>query len=78
MIFSPRELLRIPRPLLNGALPTLTFNATANAFLFGIGTAAGPGLHAKRGRQYLWIGCGRPPERTVVGLGTNRQNPTLR
>jgi hypothetical protein len=60
-----------PASTLNVALPTLTFNTTANAFILGSGLQPGqPFTQAAAGPTF---GLLRQTVERTVGLGTNRQ-----
>ena len=60
-----------PASTLNVALPTLTFNTTANAFVLGSGLQPGrPFTQAAAGPTF---GLLRQTVERTVGLGTNRQ-----
>ena len=60
-----------PASTLNVALPTLTFNATANAFVLGSGLQ--PGQAFTQSAAGSTFGLLRQTVERVVGLGTNRQ-----
>ena len=60
-----------PASTLNVALPSLTFNATANAFVLGSGLQPGqPYTQSAAGSTF---GLLRQTAERTVGLGTNRQ-----
>ncbi len=60
-----------PASTLNVALPTLTFNATANAFVLSSGLQ--PGQAFTQGAAGSTFGLLRQTVERTVGLGTNRQ-----
>ena len=60
-----------PASTLNVALPTLTFNATANAFVLGSGLQ--PGQAFTQNAAGSTFGLLRQTVERTVGLGTNRQ-----
>jgi len=60
-----------PPSTLNVALPTLTFNTTANAFVLGSGLQPGQGLTQSAAGSTF--GLLRQTVERTVGLGTNRQ-----
>jgi hypothetical protein len=60
-----------PASTLNVALPTLTFNATANAFVLGSGLQ--PGQAFTQSAAGSTFGLLRQTAERTVGLGTNRQ-----
>jgi hypothetical protein len=60
-----------PASTLNVALPTLTFNATANAFVLGSGLQPGQGFTQSAAGSTF--GLLRQTVERTVGLGTNRQ-----
>ena len=60
-----------PASTLNVALPTLTFNATANAFVLGSGLQ--PGQAFTQSAAGSTFGLLRQTVERAVGLGTNRQ-----
>jgi predicted membrane protein len=60
-----------PASTLNVALPTLMFNATANAFVLGSGLQ--PGQSYSQGAAGPTFGLLRQTVERTVGLGTNRQ-----
>ncbi|HEX6650945.1 MAG TPA: hypothetical protein VF075_15445, partial [Pyrinomonadaceae bacterium] len=60
-----------PASTLNVALPTLTFNTTANAFVFGSGLQ--PGQAFTQSAAGSTFGLLRQTVERTVGLGTNRQ-----
>lgn len=60
-----------PASTLNVALPTLTFNTTANAFVLGSGLQ--PGQAFTQSAAGSTFGLLRQTVERVVGLGTNRQ-----
>jgi hypothetical protein len=60
-----------PASTLNSALPSLSFNATANAFLLGSGTQ--PGQAFTQSAAGSTFGLLRQTVERTVGLGTNRQ-----
>ncbi len=60
-----------PASTLNVALPTLTFNATANAFVLGSGLQ--PGQSFTQSAAGPSFGLLRQTAERTVGLGTNRQ-----
>ena len=60
-----------PASTLNVALPTLTFNTTANAFVLGSGLQ--PGQAFTQSAAGSTFGLLRQTVERAVGLGTNRQ-----
>jgi hypothetical protein len=60
-----------PSSTLNVALPTLTFNSTANAFVVGSGQQ--PGQAFTQSAAGTAFGLLRQTVERTVGLGTNRQ-----
>jgi hypothetical protein len=61
----------VPASTLNQALPSLTFNSTANAWVVGSGSQ--PGVAYTQSAAGSSFGLLRQTVEKTVGLGTNRQ-----